>query len=123
MILCIAGSRILSPTAQDIDAVIVRPEKVSALLSGTARGTDQAGERWAKGRNIPVIRRPADWQKHGKRAGYLRNAEMVKEAGCFLIYWDGKSPGTCNMLKLVRESGKPFRLITANGHLTLEDRS
>lgn len=50
----------------------------------------------------------AEWQRHGKRAGMVRNAEMVEfaaEQGCemFVAFWDGDSPGTAHTIELARK--------------------
>lgn len=50
------------------------------IVSGTARGADQLGEQYAKIIGYEVSRFPADWDGLGKRAGYVRNAEMAKFA-------------------------------------------
>jgi hypothetical protein len=70
------------------------------VVSGCARGADQLGERWADERGYPVKRFPADWHKHGKRAGYLRNEEMAGYATHLVAFWDGRSRGTKHMIDL-----------------------
>lgn len=47
------------------------------LVHGAARGADQMGEIHQAVASRPTEAHPADWERHGKRAGYLRNAEMV----------------------------------------------
>lgn len=60
-----------------------------------------------------VERHPADWERHGKRAGYLRNREMAElGADLVLAFWDGQSKGTMHMVDLAEEYGIPFELIT-----------
>lgn len=49
-------------------------EPITEVISGGATGADAAGEQWARGHSIPVRRFPADWSKHGKSAGPIRNA-------------------------------------------------
>ncbi len=78
------------------------------IVSGTARGADQLGERYAKEHNIPVKRFPADWDTHGKQAGYLRNMQMAEYADHLICYWDGKSKGTKMMLDIWGKTRKPF---------------
>ena len=79
------------------DEVLSHFENVS-IVSGTARGTDRLGERYAKEHGYKVDRFPADWDKHGKRAGYLRNQQMAKYADGLIAFWDNKSKGTKNMI-------------------------
>lgn len=76
--------------------------KPSIVISGTASGVDTLGERWAKENDIPVFRCPADWNKHGKRAGYLRNVEMAQGADALVAVWDGESRGTRHMIDIAR---------------------
>lgn len=69
------------------------------IVSGGARGADALGERYAKDRGYELRRFPADWNKYGKRAGYLRNVQMANYADALLAFWDGKSRGTKNMIE------------------------
>lgn len=71
----------------------------ATILSGKARGADQMGELFADLHNLTVEEYPADWENLGKRAGMVRNAEMAKDCDFGVCFWDGKSPGTRNMLE------------------------
>lgn len=75
------------------------------IVSGTARGADQLGEQFAKKYNCVLKRFPADWDKYGKSAGYIRNAEMAKYADILFAFWDGKSAGTRHMIDLAKKQG------------------
>lgn len=72
------------------------------IVSGGAKGADALGERYAKEYNVPVKVFKADWNKHGKAAGPIRNAEMAKYAQGCIVFWDGKSNGTWNMIQAAR---------------------
>jgi hypothetical protein len=78
---------------------------VTVVLSGTARGADTLGENWARRRDVPVERHPADWETHGKRAGFIRNALMVKKADMLVAFWDGKSKGTEHVIGIAKKAG------------------
>jgi len=78
---------------------------ISEVISGTARGADSAGEHWANALDIPVKRFPADWDKHGRSAGYLRNEEMANHADALVAVWDGSSRGTKHMIDIARRKG------------------
>jgi hypothetical protein len=77
--------------------------KITEIVSGTARGADKFGEEIAEKFNISVKRFPADWDRYGKRAGYVRNEEMAKYADALIAVWDGKSKGTKNMIDIAKK--------------------
>ena len=87
------------------------------IVSGTARGADQLGEKFAKEFNLEVKRFPAAWDLYGKRAGRIRNEEMAKYAisdgayGLLVAFWDGESRGTKSMIDLAREHGLAVRVV------------
>jgi hypothetical protein len=68
------------------------------IVSGGASGADSLGERYAKekGHKLKVFK--ADWDKHGKAAGPIRNEEMAKYADGLIAFWDGESKGTKSMI-------------------------
>ena len=47
------------------------------VIHGDARGLDNWAELSAKETGVSTIPMPAQWKKHGKRAGNLRNQEML----------------------------------------------
>lgn len=105
LITIIAGSRD-NVTQDDIDQAMTKIDwKVSKVISGTARGADQFGENWALRQGIPVDRYPADWDKHGKSAGYKRNEKMATMAEALVAVWDGESRGTTHMINIAVERG------------------
>jgi hypothetical protein len=42
---------------------------------------------------------PADWNRHGRGAGYIRNKEMAEIGDGLLAFWDEESCGTQDMIK------------------------
>lgn len=104
----VAGSRGI----KDIDVVreAIKESGFIAVefVSGTAAGVDRLGEQVANEVEIPVRRFPADWDKHGKAAGMIRNREMGDYADALVALWDGESPGTKGMIDYMRKLGKPY---------------
>lgn len=82
-----------------------------AIVSGTAKGTDMLGERYATEKAYPILRFPADWKKFGRAAGIIRNAEMARHANALIAFWDGKSTGTKNMIDTARKNGLKVSII------------
>lgn len=75
------------------------------IVSGNARGADKLGERYAKEHNLPVKLFPANWDKYGKQAGYLRNQEMANYSDVLIAFWDEKSKGTKHMIDIAKKQG------------------
>lgn len=107
----IAGSRSFSGGVRKVaEAVTASGFEVTTVISGAARGADQAGEQWAKMNKVPVERFPADWETYGKGAGHVRNYEMSLVADALISLWDGSSPGTKDMIRTMEAQGKPVFL-------------
>ncbi len=77
--------------------------EITTIISGTANGVDKLGEEYAKKHNLPILYFPANWDKYGKSAGYIRNDEMAKNAEALIAVWDGKSKGTGNMISIAKK--------------------
>lgn len=104
----IAGSRdVTFPLLHVVRAVDESGWMITEVVSGCARGVDEHGEQWAKRRDIPVKRFPADWDRHGRAAGPIRNRQMAQYADALIAIWDGKSRGTKNMIDEMNKCGKP----------------
>lgn len=115
MKLLIAGSRDY-PTNGNFEAKMTelinlfgRP---SEIVSGhCSTGPDKMGEAWAKGNNIPIKLFPADWDKFGKSAGPIRNKHMAQYCDRAIVFWDGLSKGSANMINELKRFNKPYNVI------------
>ena len=93
---------------------ILQEKKVThkiVIISGCARGADTLGLRYASENTFDVEEYPANWDKYGKKAGYMRNVEMAKNADALIAFWDGKSKGTKHMIDIATERNLPIRVI------------
>lgn len=77
----IAGSRDGCSYADVLTAIALSGFQISEVVSGTARGVDQFGERWGTENGVKVSRFAANWDAYGKSAGYKRNQQMSQYAG------------------------------------------
>lgn len=82
-----------------------------SIVSGMARGADALGYQFAQDNSIECYEFPADWDTHGKRAGFKRNEDMAEFADGLLAFWDGKSRGTAHMIVAMQGLGKDTRII------------
>lgn len=81
------------------------------ILSGHASGADTLGENFAIDHNLQCELYPADWKRHGKAAGPIRNAEMAEVADALIAFWDGQSHGTKSMIELAKRKGLQVAVI------------
>ena len=119
----IAGSRdfndydLLKKSAIDIINKKTMLPDLSRIVSGGARGADTLGERFANEMGLEITRFIPDWDGLGKRAGYVRNAEMAKFAvqddndGMLIAFWNGKSKGTKHMIDLANKYGLEVHVV------------
>lgn len=119
----IAGSRdfndydLLKKSAIDIINKKTTLPDLSRIVSGGARGADTLGERFANEMGLEITRFIPDWDGLGKRAGYVRNAEMAKFAvqddndGMLIAFWDGISKGTKHMIDLANKHGLDVHVV------------
>lgn len=99
----IAGSRTITSYDTVEDAVKQSGFGVTEVVSGCARGVDRLGERYAHQRGIKIRKFPANWDLHGKFAGFVRNREMAAYANALVALWDGQSRGTEHMIKIAKD--------------------
>ena len=84
--------------------------KAVEVVSGRAEGADLLGELWAASRKQGLKCFPANWDLHGKAAGYLRNIEMAnyareQEGSTLVAFWNGTSRGTAHMIRIAQDMG------------------
>ena len=108
----IAGSRGIKEAEYQIGVWLwlLRGSTDVLVISGGAKGVDVSARDVCSRLNIPFQEFPADWDKHGKAAGYIRNEVMVKKCSEAFIIWDGESRGTKHTIDLLLKYKKPFRI-------------
>lgn len=83
------------------------------IVSGTARGADTLGEKYAEERGYKIERYPANWDKYGKRAGYLRNKKMAEVSNACIVFLSSKAEnkGSKMMISIATEEKLLIRVI------------
>lgn len=71
---------------------------ISAVIHGKAKGADMLAGQWARSRGIDEQPFAADWVKHGRAAGPIRNQQMLNEGKPdFVVAFPG-GKGTADMV-------------------------
>lgn len=80
-------------------ALVLASLKPTLIVPGGARGADSLCGTWATANGIPTQVFHPDWDTYGKRAGFLRNAEMLDTSKPdFVVAFPGGN-GTANMVR------------------------
>jgi hypothetical protein len=100
----VCGSRSWDDAAEIAEA-LKRLPRGSTVIHGGARGADQLAGTVAAKLGFEVEVYPADWSAYGKRAGFIRNMEMIDtQPDRVVAFWDGRSTGTKHTLDLARRA-------------------
>lgn len=81
------------------------------IVSGTSNGADKLGEKYAEEKGYGILQCPADWDKHGKKAGFIRNTEMAVIGTHCVVFWDGVSRGSESMITICESKNIPCRVV------------
>lgn len=111
MKLAIIGSRGFNDYAWLKRVLTFRFPVPELVVSGGAGGADSLAERWSEERGIKTLVLKPDWELHGKKAGFLRNLEIITACDEVLAFWDGESKGTANSLGHAKKQKKPTTVI------------
>lgn len=88
---------------------------VTCIIQGGANGADALGKQYAQYNNLPCIEYKANWTKHGRSAGPIRNRQMLVEGKPDAVLALPGGRGTANMIKQALQMGLPVLNLTDSG--------
>lgn len=98
-----------------IHATALRLDSSIIVHGACPRGADALAAEWARDYSVKAEAHPADWNGHGKQAGFIRNAEMVSLGAdlCLAFYKQGAgNKGTDHCATQAAKAGIPVRRVT-----------
>jgi hypothetical protein len=107
MIVVVTGGRDYNNLVTVFKAIMALQKRgeITLLVNGGAKGADTVCRIVAEELRIPVWTEHADWTKHGKRAGPIRNQKMIDDfKPDILLYFPGGS-GTADMKSCCEKTG------------------
>jgi predicted Rossmann fold nucleotide-binding protein DprA/Smf involved in DNA uptake len=104
----IVGSRDFTDADQILDIITSFPPG-TVIVSGGAAGADTIAAACAERCGLAVEIHPALWDKHGKRAGFMRNRVIVANVDRVIAFFgpSGITPGTYSTVRLALEARVP----------------
>lgn len=79
--------------------------RFDVVIHGAACGADSLAAYWARRHHVDEWPFPADWKVLHRRAGIVRNAQMIREGRPDLVVSFPGGRGTGNMRKQARDAG------------------
>ena len=90
-------------------------DPIDTLLEGGAKGAERMAGMWARNHepriNVEVF--PANWDKYGRSAGFVRNKQMLDQGKPFMVVAFVGGVGTKMMIKLARDANIPVTEVAA----------
>ena len=81
------------------------------IIHGNAKGADYLGALWGYRMGWKVEAYSAEWVRHGLKAGYIRNKQMLEEGKPDLVIAFPGGKGTAMMVRLAKEANIKVREI------------
>lgn len=89
------------------EAVGAGSVRIRTIIHGCARGADEGAMRWGLAEQIEVLGFPANWKLHGRRAGPIRNQQMIEFGRPDVVIAFPGGRGTENMVRLAMAASIP----------------
>jgi hypothetical protein len=86
---------------------------ITHIIQGGATGADALASQWANSYEVLQTQFSAKWNQYGKRAGYLRNQEMLVKGKPDLVVAFPGGKGTAMMVQLAKDAGVPVLEVLA----------
>lgn len=78
---------------------------IRCVISGGAPGVDSMAERWAREKEFHIRVHKADWTRHGRAAGPLRNSIIVENSTHLVAFPSRKGTGTQDTIRKAKLAG------------------
>lgn len=114
MLIC--GDRNWTDRSLIRDFLLTLNHELDIVIHGAARGADRIAGEEAASLGFTVLAFPAQWRKHGRAAGPIRNREMADKGQPDIVaaFHDflEQSRGTADMVGIARKRGIPVLVMS-----------
>jgi len=107
------------PNVQEVDYLVMKLNTLKSavdelgrnlvIIQGEARGADTLAKKWAELNGVETLDFHADWDTHGKKAGFIRNSDMLKEGKPDLVIAFKGGSGTKMMCEIAEKANVPVK--------------
>lgn len=100
-----------TPSVASVLDGLLESDGIACIIQGGATGADADARAWAMRNDVAYLTVQAAWEQHGKAAGPLRNARMLREGKPTLVVAFPGGRGTADMVRKAKAAGVPVREI------------
>ena len=97
--------------ANYVHAELARRKPTCVITGGCPTGADAHAHEWARRMKVASLTFQADWVTNGKKAGPMRNQQMIDIAKADLVLAFPGGRGTADLVKRARKAGLPIELV------------
>lgn len=101
------------PTMRAVLCRLVEELRIDRIVTGGARGADTIALELALEGGLAMFVEHADWNKHGRAAGPLRNQRMLDRYPVSVVVAFPGGNGTADMVRRSIAAGVPFVIVVA----------
>lgn len=117
----VCGSRSWNDYGAIFNRLAELPAGTTVVHGKCPTGADDLADLAAFELGLPAEHHPADWDAHGRGAGFRRNEQMAAlGAELCLAFWDTRSRGTAHMIARAQAHKIPVEVHTSMGVLARE---
>jgi len=89
----------------------IQESEIKCIVSGGASGADSLSQKFAKQYGLPILIFYPKWDKLGKKAGMIRNKQIIKNCDIVFAFRVNNSKGTTNSIELAKLYNKTCYVI------------
>jgi hypothetical protein len=78
---------------------------IDQIINGGSGGADKLAREWARRNHVALATYPAEWDRYGRRAGPIRNQQMLDEEKPDVVLAFPGGDGTADMVRRARSVG------------------
>jgi len=86
-------------------------EDIELVVSGGAEGVNTLAEVFANSYSLNMLIIRPEWDRYGKKAGFIKNPSIITNCDVCFAFWDRESEGTKNSIETAKKQNKILYLI------------
>ena len=86
-------------------------KNIENIVSGGAKGADTLGEKFSKKYGLNIIIYKPNWNLHGKKAGILRNTDIVEKSTHMIAFPSKYGKGTQDSIRKAENKKIPIKVL------------